>query len=132
MKTKQDRKKLTKKLDEVYSQYIRLSYADDMGMVKCSTCPKTAHWKEMQNGHYETRGDRPTRWLDKNCHPQCVGCNVFKKGNYPAYSRFMISKYGVEVLDELAELAKSQIKVPTYELQEKIDFYTLKVKEMMK
>ena len=38
-----DRKKLVKKLDTVFSQYIRLRYANNE-IAECVTCGKQDHW----------------------------------------------------------------------------------------
>jgi len=42
-------------LDSIFSRYIRLSYADNNGMVKCVTSGDMYHWKNIQNGHFITR-----------------------------------------------------------------------------
>jgi len=117
-----------KKLDAVYSQYIRQMYADKNGMIKCSTCPDIKHIKEMQNGHYESRGHYPTRWYDKNCHPQCYKCNCILRGNYTVYAIFMINKYGDGILEQLRYLTTTQRKYTLCEIKELIDFYTLELK----
>ena len=121
-----------KKLDAVFSQYIRLRKADPNGYVACVTCGKMAHWKEMQCGHYETRGSYGTRWDEENCHVQCYGCNVARKGNYPAYSRYLIQVYGADILDKLAYKAQNSPKLNTGELMLMIDDYTQKVSWLTK
>lgn len=77
---------LKKKLDTVFSQYIRQKYANKDGMVACYTCGLVKHWKEHQCGHFEKRHHLSTRWLEENCRVQCVGCNVFRDGNYPEFA----------------------------------------------
>ena len=42
---KPKRKTLIKKLDTVFSEYIRRKYADKKGIVSCYTCGKKAYWK---------------------------------------------------------------------------------------
>lgn len=121
---------LKKILDGIFSQYIRLRYADDKGNVICSTCPTVCHWKEMQNGHYESRQYLSLRFEILNCHPQCMPCNVFKHGNYPEYTRFLIRKYGVEHLDWLAREKNRITKYFPYE--ERIEEYKAKVAELLK
>ena len=122
VKTK-TRSQLVKELDKVYSIYIRNKYADKDGLVQCVTCGERKPVKEMQNGHYESRGHYPTRWLDKNCHPQCPACNVFKKGNYTEYAIYMVHRYGVGVLEELKILANSGEKISTVWIKEQIEYY---------
>lgn len=122
---KKSRSYYVKKLDSVFSQYIRRSSADKDGNTTCVTCGDVKHWKLHQNGHYESRGHLPTRWAEDNCAPQCVGCNIFKKGNYTEYAIYMINKYGADKLIDLKIRANSNTKVTTVEIQEMIDKYTL-------
>jgi len=98
-----------KKLDRVFSEYIRQKNADTFGMTRCYTCDKTAHWKDLQNGHYISRGHMATRWLEENCRVQCSGCNIFKRGNYTEYAYRLLQEIGREGLDALME-KKKEIK----------------------
>lgn len=87
---------LKKQADAVFSLFIRTR---DGG--KCYTCEVVKPIKEMQNGHYITRGCNQLRYDTRNCHCQCVGCNIFKSGNMPAYSLALIRQYGPNILTEL-------------------------------
>lgn len=120
---------LIKDLDKIFSLYIRLKYSKD-GLATCVTCGKTAHFKDMQNGHFNSRIHYATRWLEENCHPQCVGCNVFKNGNMANYAEFMIKKYGVEIISELNKKKHETTKLDRKLMEEKISFYKKKVKEL--
>lgn len=119
---KPTRSQLIKKLDKVFSDYIRQKDAVD-GMAQCVTCGDIKEWKYQQNGHYMSRGNFATRWDETNCHVQCAACNVFKKGNYTEYALFMIEKYGPEKLTELRDKARAGRKFTTVELQEMIKKY---------
>jgi len=77
---KPTRSKLVKKLDTVFSQWVRLSNSDKDGYCTCVTCSKRLHWKEIQAGHFQSRKHYSIRWCELNVKPQCVGCNVFKYG----------------------------------------------------
>ena len=44
MPRKTSRKTLEKKLDAVFSEYIRRKYADKNGIVSCYTCGKKKFW----------------------------------------------------------------------------------------
>mgnify|MGYP003665460414 CR=1 FL=1 len=79
MAKKLSRTKLIKKLDTVFSQYIRQRDAENE-IATCFTCGKKAHWKKLQNGHFQSRRFYATRWDEMNCQVQCAGCNVFKYG----------------------------------------------------
>ena len=127
---KVSRGKLVRKLDSVYSQYIRLK--DSVGGdATCVTCGITKPWKELQNGHFYTRGRYSTRWDDDNCHVQCYRCNVALKGNYIAYTKYMINRYGMDFVDELERKSLNSEKITTVGLAELIQFYQDKVNEMM-
>ena len=52
MAKKLTRSKLVKKLDTVFSQYIRQKNSID-GIATCFTCGKKDHWKKLQNGHVQ-------------------------------------------------------------------------------
>ena len=45
--------KLKKKLDKIFSEFIRRRNADHLGRVKCFTCGVEKHWKEQQAGHFQ-------------------------------------------------------------------------------
>ena len=117
------RKKIVSRLDAVFSQYIRQR---DNGI--CFTCGAKKDWKEMQCGHFYTRGRYPTRWDEINCHCQCYRCNIALKGNYINYTKKMIDLYGREAVDELERKSLSGEKERTFELQDMIDEYKLKIK----
>lgn len=110
--------KLKKELDTVFSWYIRKR--DDY---ICFTCQKQLDRASSQNGHYITRGNLALRFDEINCHCQCVGCNIFKKGNYPVYSIKLIEKYGVDILQRLAEVSRLPVKYSKIMYQAKIDYY---------
>jgi hypothetical protein len=124
------RSQLVKKLDKVFSTYIRLRTADEFGNVTCVTSGLTGHWKTMQAGHFYTRGRYPTRWDETNVHVQSVQSNIFLKGDYINYTRFMIDKYGREYVDELEIKSKSTEKISTPRLKEMIAEYEEKNKQL--
>lgn len=112
-----------KKLDKVFSEWLRKSYANDFGMATCYTCGKFAHYKDLQCGHYISRGHMATRWDENNCRVQCPGCNVFKNGNYTEYAHRLLKEIGEEKLDALMEKKKEIKQWSIAELKEKIEYY---------
>ena len=78
-KKKLTRSKIVKKLDTIFSQYIRLKDSNNE-VSTCFTCGKQDHWKKLQCGHFQSRKHYNTRWNENNCQVQCAGCNVFKYG----------------------------------------------------
>lgn len=89
-------------LDIIFSQLVRLSHADEHGMVSCFTCDTVKHWKQMQCGHYIPRAQMPTRFSVKNCRPQCKECNEGKNGNLLVFAeRLEAEELGiVAILEE--------------------------------
>lgn len=100
------KKKLTtgqwkKKAWKEFSIFIRTFDANAQGMVQCCTCSSVKHWKELQAGHFIAGRLNSNLFEERGVHAQCGLCNVVKKGNGPAYYKFMLALYGQEVIDEL-------------------------------
>ncbi len=117
---KQSTPTLKRKLDEIYSRYIRKSAADDQGYVKCY-CGVRIPWEESDNSHYIPRGVLSLRYEPKNTHPSCRRCNRFMGGNLQAYAIYLRRKYGPDILEWLDREKRKTTKYFPYE--EKIEFY---------
>lgn len=122
--------KLKKKLDTLISLYVRKRAADGLGNAQCVSCKKYYGWEEMQNGHYVSRANYSLRYDLRNCHPQCLRCNIFLKGNYPAYTNYLLENYGVAWLKTLIKDGEKIRKWTVPELQAKIAFYTEALKKL--
>ena len=109
---------LKKQADKVFSLYIRNR---DGG--RCYTCGAVKPINEMQNGHYVTRGCNQLRYNERNCHCQCVGCNIFKSGNMPEYAVALIKQYGPNILDELQREHRKIKQFTREDLQDIINRY---------
>jgi hypothetical protein len=81
---------LEKKLDRIFSEYVRLKAADENGYCKCVTCGKVYHWKEIHCGHFISRAVKATRFNETNCNPQCVNCNTYNQGKWLEYEQALI------------------------------------------
>lgn len=68
-------KNLRDDADAVMSMYIRKKYQDKDGLIPCYICGKKFEYGQMHNGHYISRSHMGTRFLDKNCRPNCPTCN---------------------------------------------------------
>lgn len=120
---------LKKKLDEVFSLYIRLKYADSNGLVKCFTCGTYKPYKGggtigIQNGHYWSRKDNAVRFDEDNCRPQCYQCNVLKKGNYPIFAVRLMNDIGIDKFNLLEVKKNSTHKITAFEYEYMIKKYT--------
>jgi len=99
-----------------------------MDFVSCYTCGKVSHYKDMQNGHYISRGNMATRWLEENCRVQCCGCNIFKNGNYTEYSYRLLKEIGEGGVDELMKKKNEIRQWSISELKDEIKKYKDKIK----
>lgn len=122
---------LTDDLDILFSQQVRLMYADDYGMVQCYTCPTIRNWKHMQNGHYISRAHMPTRYEVKNCRPQCEECNVHKDGNLIVFAE-RLEEEEPGIVELLKQLSREVQDYSREELKYMIGETTRKVKNLMK
>jgi hypothetical protein len=123
---------LIKKLDAVFSKYIRLRDADSNGICRCITCNAPHHWTHMDNGHFQKRQYMSTRFSEYNCHAQCRRCNWLLQGNDKVYSEVIEQKYGIEVYALLQGLKYTPKKWSHFELEFLIEDYKKKVTELLK
>lgn len=123
MQKKVKRSTLIKKLDAVFSIYIRRKDAVN-DIAQCVTCGKKDHWSKLQNGHWASRRHYSTRWDEKNCHVQCMSCNVFKAGEIYLYTKYLCSQYGDNFPEELYSQSQQIRKFTDVELQDMIAHYT--------
>ena len=131
-KKKPSRSKLVKKLDNIFSQYIRLREADSSGFVECFTCGKKDHWKKLQNGHFQSRRHYATRWDERNCQVQCVDCNMFKAGEQFLFAKALDNKYYDGISDELYITAQTIVKFSNLDIELLITKYKDIVKDLNK
>lgn len=119
--------KLKKKLDRLFSQFIKLR---DGGQdyFKCISCQKTKPLNQFNAGHYWSRRYMSTRYDEKNVNGQCIHCNMFLSGNIQGYTTGLLKKYGSEIL-QLLEIKKNNISnLGKFELGVLIDEYKSKIK----
>lgn len=122
---KAPRKRIIAKLDEVFSQYIRLrdSYQKgDERRVKCPLCWAEMNWKQAQNMHFISRWILKYRFSENNCHAGCYRCNVVLNWNYIIYTRYMQKKYWVNYVDSLIN-DKSTYSISTPQLEKELEYY---------
>ena len=125
MPRKASRKTLIKKLDTVFSIYIRRKNSKD-NIAECVTCGKQDHWKNMQNGHFMSRKHYATRWDEDNVGVQCMACNVYRYGE-----QYKFSKHLGETLSDALLVKSRQIqKFTDADLIDLIELYTDKVNNL--
>lgn len=130
--TKPTLPKLIKKLDAVFSRFIRLRDSNKKWMVKCPLCTWIGSWKDAQNMHFIKRFHKLFRFDEINCHAWCKRCNVVLDGNYMEYTLWMIDTYGLEKVKEMQQRQNETKHWKTYEIEEMINYYSEQVKELAK
>lgn len=120
-----------KKLDKVFSEYIRRRDADEYGRVKCCTCDTVSHWAEMDCGHWLMRSKMGTRFDERNCHAQCRICNRHLDGEWVKHHDYIKARYdGEETISELGIESLGLRKWMQYEIDEMVKEYKLKLKSL--
>lgn len=113
---KKTQSKLIEQLDALHSEFIRRRFANEKGIVKCWTCDREYHWKQIQCGHFQSRRHRSTRWDELNTMPQCTGCNVFKQGQQYIFGKKLDQVYGTGTAEGLEQKARLSCKLTTADL----------------
>jgi 5-methylcytosine-specific restriction endonuclease McrA len=126
MAKKPTRKTIITKLDNIFSQYIRLRYSKNE-ISECVTCGKQDHWKNLQAGHFISRKHYATRYDENNVQVQCSGCNVFRYGEQYLFSKYL----GVDLSEELLIKSRKIQKFTDNELLEMIEIYKDKVNNLL-
>lgn len=121
---------LEKRLDDIFSIYIRLRDADDNGYCRCISCNKIIYWadKNTHNGHFEGRRKNNTRYSEVNCNAQCCSCNSFNEGKKGEYKEALINKFGIDKVNMLA--LKSIYKISASEYEILIKEYLIKASKL--
>ena len=120
------------KADIPYSQWVRLSASDDNGYCQCYTCKTVKKWSEMECGHYIDRGNKGTRFLPINTHPQCFQCNHEKRGNLDVYRENLVRDYGEEAIQELEAQKHDMCQLKTSDINGFASIYSEKVRKLRK
>ena len=124
-------RKLVKKLDTVFSQYIRLRDSKS-GVFRCCSCDQIKPYASADCGHFINRRWMATRFREDNCHAQCSACNRFDEGNAVGYTLFMINKYGLSHVEYLNAIKNSGYKYTDFEVELLIKEYKEKLKCLKK
>ena len=101
---------LVAELDKVFSIFIRLRDIDADGFSYCVTCGKPMTLKTSQCGHFISRRHFATRWEEKNCAAQCVGCNMFAQGKQYEFGLAIDTRFGIGTAQKLLIQSKNKFK----------------------
>lgn len=123
---------LVKKLDKVFSMYIRLRDTMPNGYFKCISCSQIKPFEQGDNGHYVNRQHMSLRFSEVNCNMQCRKCNRFDEGNIMGYRQGLLKKYGEQRV-VLLEAQKHESKHwADFELEAMIKHYKKECERLKK
>lgn len=114
-----------------FSQWIRLSRADQNGYVQCYTCDAIEHYKDMDAGHWLPRTRGNSVFFDENnVRPQCKTCNQGRAGMTHIFTQNMIAEFGPEIVEEMEQKASQIVKYSLSDYDRIAKEYRERVKEI--
>ena len=119
---------LKRRLDKVFSEWIRRKDCSAYGQAMCVSCGAVGHWRSMQCGHFVSRVRLATRWNVENCAVQGARFNIFLRGNAVGYARWLEKRYGSDIFARLDEKSRQSVKFTRTDLQAMIERYTEQLK----
>ena len=125
-----DKPDLIKKLDRVFSRYIRLRDAMPNGMCRCISCGRIKPLKEIDAGHFHSRRFMSTRFDPMNVNGECRFCNSYDSDHLLGYRENLIRKIGVSNFNYLTVKANQTKKWEDWELEKMIEYYTAEVNRL--
>lgn len=124
---------LKKKLDAVFSQYIRLrDMIPNTTVFRCISCGLIKPITQADCGHYINRQHMATRYSEINCNAQCRNCNRFDEGNMQGYRRGLVRKYGENQILILESMKYETRKYTAFEYEALIAHYKREVTRILK
>lgn len=122
---------LSKKLWKIVSECVRRKDADENGWVRCFTCGNQHHWKQIHAGHYHASSiSLSLRFDERNLRPQCVACNLHRRGNLTQYALGLEKIYGANILQELDADKHKLTKYSRNDYEEMIQAWGKKLKDL--
>ena len=120
---KPSRKALVKKLDTLFSLYIRMRDKKLLGGI----CPFACNKPLECCFHFVTRAKHSVRWDESNAVGGCHGHNYRYEFDPHFAIRWYIDRYGEPAYADLILKGNQIAKFSNADLQDKIDFYKAKV-----
>lgn len=105
--------KLIKEADAVFSKQVRAIGSGDCSFLNepdsnwCFTCGKAMPIKKLHCGHYLSRFYKAARWDFDNARPQCMMCNLWKRGDPITFRQNLVKEIGLERV-EAVEAKRTQ------------------------
>lgn len=117
--------KAKKKAWTAFSLYIRNVYGYQVNdetfgtvFVDCYTCDKPMLIKQASAGHGIGGRNNAVLFDERIVKPQCVGCNIWGRGQYQVFTRKLIAELGLDTYDEIVKHSSDVVK---YRIQDYLD-----------
>lgn len=139
MKKKPKIKKLSLKREKAkawraFSLYIHLKEATKDGhgthWIKCYTCGKPHDYKEMNAGHGIGGRNNAILFDERIVRPQCVGCNIWGRGQYQIFTRKLIGELGLKKYDEIVQNSSNALKYTALDYKDIAEKYREKLQAL--
>jgi len=130
MKKKPTLKSLKNRAWKTFSEWVRRRDADEGGTVYCVTCRAPLYWKEAHAGHFVPGRGNAVLFHPDITNPQCPVCNLWRGGNYQAYTLYMLDKYGRDKVEQLLALRREVKKYTRSDYEELIEHYQQKLEAL--
>jgi len=120
-----------------FSRYIRIKYAykiqDGEVYCQCIVSPNVIKLaKNIDNGHFHSRGFQSTRYFENNCRPQNRSSNRFRgEMDKPAFSDNLKNKIGEDAFNELNLIYRQETMVSEEYFSEIANKYRKLVNELV-
>ena len=109
------------------SEYNRQKDLDWRGHGNCCTCKKKIlDYKTADAGHFMAGRGNSILFDDSGIHLQCKGCNM-NQGEQYLYGKFMLARYGQEVIDEIERARRIPRTITRLEYIDMINEYKVKI-----
>lgn len=108
---------LKKSCWKLLSEWIRRKDADEDGCVRCYTCNERMQWRDAHAGHFVPGRTGSVLLNPEVIRVQCPQCNIFRGGNYHAFTLRMLDEVGRARVDELLALRHRVKKWSRVELE---------------
>jgi hypothetical protein len=122
---------LKQKVWKVFSLYIRLKDADNLGYNYCYTCGIRLHYKRLQAGHGLGGRTNSILFDEELVKPQCQRCNIFLGGNYDVFHAKLIKEHGIEWFEGKLKLKNKTKQFTINELKQLYEHYKNKVDKLL-
>src|SRR3990167_10503494 len=116
-----------KKLDAIFSKWVRYPAANKQNVVRCYTCGQLGEPQNFHCSHYIDRTHKATRWSEINCKAACVKCNTFMEGNKDEFALHLIKDYGEGILETLNKQKWTPVKIDYLQIMALIKEYKEKI-----